>query len=67
MALLPGCRVTEFSRTLNIAIVGFRREDTEKRLHAQCPRFARQLTGMVVEQARFVESAPLGRLGMLTL
>ncbi len=103
MALLPGCRVTEFSRTLNIAIVGFRREDTEKRLHAQCPfrvtyreqilfgsvdmyyrdtgdaetafdeyrtkydRFARQLTGMVEEHACFVESATLGRLGMVTL
>lgn len=37
MALLAGCRVVEFSRTLNIAIVGFRGEDVEKRLHAQCP------------------------------
>ncbi len=103
MALLPGCRVTEFSRTLNMAIVGFRREDVEKRLHAQCPfrvthrdrilfgsvdmhyrdtgdadtafdeyrtkydRFARQLTGMAADHPCFVESATLGRLGMLTL
>lgn len=37
MALLTGCRVVEFSRTLNIAIVGFRGEGVEKRLHAQCP------------------------------
>lgn len=37
MARLAGCRVTEFSRTLNIAIVGFRGEGVEKRLHAQCP------------------------------
>jgi hypothetical protein len=37
VARLAGCRVTEFSRTLNIAIVGFQGEDVEKRLHAQCP------------------------------
>ncbi|WP_370968996.1 hypothetical protein [Amycolatopsis sp. cg9] len=37
VALLPGCRVTEFRRTLNIAIVVFQGEDVEKRLHAQCP------------------------------
>jgi hypothetical protein len=37
VARLAGCRVTEFSRTLNIAIVGFQGADVEKRLHAQCP------------------------------
>lgn len=37
MARLAGCRVTEFSRTLDMAIVGFQGEGVEKRLHAQCP------------------------------
>jgi hypothetical protein len=37
VARLAGCRVTEFSRTLDIAIVGFQGEDVEMRLHAQCP------------------------------
>ncbi|MCR6484309.1 hypothetical protein M8542_15915 [Amycolatopsis sp. OK19-0408] len=34
---LVGCQVVEFSRTVNIAIVGFRNDTVEKRLHAQCP------------------------------
>jgi hypothetical protein len=37
VAELVGCRVVEFSRTLNIAIVGFQGDGVEKRLHAQCP------------------------------
>ena len=32
-----GARVVEFTRTVNIAIVGFTRDEVSTRLHAQCP------------------------------
>jgi len=34
---LTGARIVEIRRVLNMAVVGFARDDEEFRLHAQCP------------------------------
>ncbi|MFD1048952.1 hypothetical protein ACFQ1S_27145, partial [Kibdelosporangium lantanae] len=34
---LTGARIVEVGRTLDMAVVGFARDDLEFRLHAQCP------------------------------